>query len=179
MDQLEKPTSNSYNQILKTTAVFGSVKVFSVLIGLFKAKITAIFLGPAGMGIYNLLNYPVTLISQFSGLGLSTSGIREVAQTNNEQQLRETAEVIKYWNRTTGVIGSLLLLLAAPWISRLSFGDESYSWAFRFLSIVVFLTALGGEYEVLLRGCRKTKLVAKAGFYSSLSGILASIPLYY
>lgn len=172
-------SKKSYNQILKTTAVFGGVKVFSVLIGLFKAKIIAIFLGPAGMGIFNLINYPINLISQFSGLGISTSGIREVAQTKDEKQLQETAEVIKYWNRTLGVIGSLLLLLAAPWISRISFGDDSYAWAFCILSVVVFLTNLGSEYEVLLRGRRETKLVAKAGFYSSLAGFIASIPFYY
>lgn len=172
-------SKKSYNQILKTTAVFGGVKVFSVLIGLFKAKIIAIFLGPAGIGILNLINYPINLISQFSGLGISTSGIREVAQTRDEKQLQETVEVIKYWNRTLGVIGSLFLLLAAPWISKISFGDESYTWAFRALSVVVFLTNLGSEYEVLLRGRRETKLVAKAGFYSSLAGFIASIPFYY
>lgn len=172
-------SKKSYGQILKTTAVFGSVKIFSVLIGLFKAKIIAIFLGPAGMGIFNLINYPVTLFSQFSGLGISTSGIREVAQTHDEQQLSETAEVIKYWNRTLGIIGSLILFAVAPWISKLSFGDDSYTWAFQVLSVVVFLTNLGSEYEVLLRGKRQTKLVAKAGFYSSLAGFLSSIPFYY
>lgn len=179
MTDLEYSQSKSYNQILKTTAIFGGVKIFSVLIGLFKAKIIAIFLGPAGMGVFNLINYPVTLFSQFSGLGISTSGIREVAQTKDEQQLSETAEVIKYWNRTLGVIGSLILLALAPWISRLSFGDDSYTWAFQILSVVVFLTNLGGEYEVLLRGRRETKLVAKAGFYSSLAGFIVSIPFYY
>ncbi len=169
----------SYGQILKTTAVFGSVKIFSVLIGLFKAKIIAISLGPVGMGIFNLINYPVTLFSQFSGLGISTSGIREVAQTQDEKQLSETAEVIKYWNRTLGIIGSLILFVLAPWVSKLSFGDDSYKWAFQVLSVVVFLTNLGSEYEVLLRGRRKTKMVAKAGFYSSLVGFIASIPFYY
>lgn len=172
-------SKKSYGQILKTTAVFGSVKIFSVLIGLFKAKIIAIFLGPAGMGIFNLINYPITLISQLSGLGISTSGIREVAQTQDEQQLSETAEVIKYWNRALGVIGSLLLFACAKWVSIISFGDDSYTWAFQILSVVVFLTNLGSEYEVLLRGRRETKLVAKAGFYSSLAGFLASIPFYY
>lgn len=171
--------NKSYGQILKTTAVFGSVKIFSVLIGLFKAKIIAIFLGPAGMGVFNLINYPVTLFSQFSGLGISTSGIREVAQTQDEQQLSETAEVIKYWNRTLGIIGSLILFALAPWVSKLSFGHDSYTWAFQILSVVVFLTNLGSEYEVLLRGRRETKLVAKAGFYSSLAGFIASIPFYY
>ena len=179
MMELDKSQSKSYNQILKTTAVFGSVKIFSVLIGLFKAKIIAIFLGPAGMGIFNLINYPVTLFSQFSGLGISTSGIREVAQAQDERQLAEIAEVIKYWNRTLGVIGSLILFALAPWVSELSFGNDSYAWAFQILSVVVFLTNLSSEYEVLLRGRRETKLVAKAGFYSSLAGFITSIPFYY
>ena len=178
-EEVTTDSKKSYGQILKTTAIFGSVKIFSVLIGLLKSKIIAIFLGPAGMGIFNLINYPVTLFSQFSGLGISTSGIREVAQTHDEQQLSETAEVIKYWNRTLGVIGSILLFALAPWVSKLSFGDDSYTWAFQILSVVVFLTNLGSEYEVLLRGRRETKLVAKAGFYSSLAGFLASIPFYY
>lgn len=178
-EEVTTDSKKSYGQILKTTAVFGSVKIFSVLIGLFKAKIIAIFLGPAGMGIFNLINYPVTLFSQFSGLGISTSGIREVAQTQDEKQLSETAEVIKYWNRTLGIIGSLILFALAPWVSKLSFGDDSYTWAFQVLSVVVFLTNLGSEYEVLLRGRRETKLVAKAGFYSSLAGFIASIPFYY
>lgn len=172
-------SKKSYGQILKTTAIFGSVKLFSVLVGLLRTKVIALFLGPAGMGIFNLINYPVTLVSQLSGMGISTSGIREVAQTNDEQQLREVAEVIKYWNRTLGVIGSLVLLAIAPWLSQISFGNGSFTWAFRILSVVVFLTALGSEYEVLLRGRRETKLVAKAGFFSSLAGFVASIPFYY
>lgn len=178
-EEVTTDSKKSYGQILKTTAIFGSVKIFSVLIGLLKSKIIAIFLGPAGMGIFNLINYPVTLFSQFSGLGISTSGIREVAQTQDEQQLSETAEVIKYWNRSLGIIGSLILFALAPWVSKISFGDNSYAWAFRALSVVVFLTNLGNEYEVLLRGRRETKLVAKAGFYSSLAGFIASIPFYY
>lgn len=172
-------SKKSYGQILKTTAIFGSVKLFSVLVGLLRTKVIALFLGPAGMGIFNLINYPVTLVSQLSGMGISTSGIREVAQTNDEHQLREVAEVIKYWNRTLGVIGSLVLLAIAPWLSQISFGNDSFTWAFRILSVVVFLTALGSEYEVLLRGRRETKLVAKAGFFSSLAGFVASIPFYY
>lgn len=172
-------SKKSYGQILKTTAIFGSVKLFSVLVGLLRTKVIALFLGPAGMGIFNLINYPVTLVSQLSGMGISTSGIREVAQTTDERQLREVAEVIKYWNRTLGVLGSLVLLAIAPWLSQISFGNDSFTWAFRVLSVVVFLTALGSEYEVLLRGRRETKLVAKAGFFSSLAGFVASIPFYY
>lgn len=172
-------SKSSYGQILKATAIFGSVKLFSVIVGLLRTKVIAIFLGPAGMGIFNLINYPVTLISQLSGLGISTSGIREVAQTTDDRQLSEVAEVIKYWNRSLGVIGSMVLLLIAPWLSQLSFGNDSFAWAFRVLSVVVFLSALGSEYEVLLRGRRETKLVAKAGFFSSLAGFVASIPFYY
>lgn len=179
---IKKVTSDntkSYGQILKTTAIFGSVKLFSVLVGILKTKIIAVFLGPVGMGIFNLINYPVSLFSQLFGLGISTSGIREVAQSQDEKQLSDIATVIKYWNRTLGIIGSFVIFAIAPYISKLSFGNDSYTWAFQVLSLVVFLTNLGGEYEVLLRGRRETKLVAKAGFYSSLAGFLASIPFFY
>lgn len=178
-NMLRSNDNKSYNQILKTTTVFGSVKIFSVLINLFKAKIIAIFLGPAGLGIYNLIQYQVNIFSQVSNLGISTSGIREVAQATNQQTINEVSTVIKYWNRITGVIGSILLLILAAKISIWTFGNKEYTWAFQILSLAVFCTALGNEYEVLLRGLRQTKLVAKAGFYSALIGFLLSIPFYY
>ena len=178
-EEIVADSKKSYGQILKTTAVFGSIKVFSLVVGFLKAKIIAVFLGPAGMGVFNLLNYPISLFTQFSSLGISTSGIREVAQAENKRQLSITAEVIKYWNRTLGFIGALVLFCLAPYISKLSFGDDSYSWAFRILSVVVLLNNIGSEYEVLLRGCRETKLIAKAGFFSNLAGFIASIPFYF
>ncbi|MDD4993936.1 MAG: oligosaccharide flippase family protein [Paludibacter sp.] len=170
---------SSYNQILKTTSVFGAVKIFTVLINMFKSKIIAVFLGPQGMGIFGLLSYPLNLAVQLFGLGINTSGIPEVAKQKNEQDRSEILYVIKYWNRIAGLLGTILVFLFAPIISLWSFGNDSYSWAFRILSSIIIISSIGNEYELILRGLREIKLVAKAGFYSSFAGFILSIPFYY
>lgn len=175
----QESTKASYSQILKATSIFGSVKIFSLLINIFKSKIIAVFLGPQGMGVFGLLSYPLTLAVQLFGLGINTSGIPEITKQEREKGLAETLYVIKYWNRVAGLLGTLTVFLFAPAISTWSFGDESYAWAFRLLSSVVFISVIGNEYETILRGLREIKMVAKAGFYSALAGFLLSIPFYY
>ncbi len=179
MNESKKEAKQSYNQILKATGIFGFVKIFTVLINLFKSKIIAIFLGAEGMGIFGLLNYPINLAVQLFGLGINTSAIPEVAKHKNNEELSETLYVIKKWNRITGLAGTIIVFLFASIISEWSFGNDSYSWAFRILSSIVIITSIGSEYEVILRGLRQIKLLAQAGFLSALAGFILSIPFYY
>ncbi len=177
MDEAEK---SAYKQILKATGVFGGVQVFSIVINLLKSKIIALFLGPEGVGIYSLFQNLVQLISQISGLGINTSAIRDVAQSvDNEAEQAKTVKTVRAWSRITGAIGALFLLFAAPQISRWTFGNENYAMDFRFLSIAVLFIALGNENDVILKGRRKIVYIAKAGVYSSLCGLIVSVPLYY
>lgn len=170
----------SYKQIFKATSVFGGVQVFTIIANLLKSKIIALFLGPEGIGIFSLLLNPINLISQITGLGINTSAIRNVAQsTDNESELRKTVKTVRYWSRISGLTGVLLLLIFAPLVSVWTFGDESYSMDFRVLSVVIILIALGNENDVILKGKRKIKYIAKAGVLSSFIGLSASIPIYY
>jgi len=172
----------SYQQIFKATSVFGGVQIFSIIINLFKSKIIALFLGPEGMGIYSLLQNPITLISQITGLGISTSGIRDIAKANtdsNEVELSKTIVTVKRWTRITGCIGLLFTLVFAEYISYWTFGDAKYTTDFRVLSIVLLVTSLSNENDVILRGTRRIKDIAKAGVLSSLLSLLISFPLYY
>ncbi|MDE7451127.1 MAG: oligosaccharide flippase family protein, partial [Alistipes sp.] len=172
MEEAEKST---YRQILKATGVFGGVQVFSIVINLLKSKIIAFFLGPEGVGIYSLFQNPVQLISQISGLGINTSAIRDVAQcVDNEEEQAKTVKTVRAWSRITGAIGALFLLFAAPQISCWTFGNGNYALDFRFLSIAVFLIALGNENDVILKGRRKIVYIAKAGVFSSLCGLIVS-----
>ena len=50
---MEKP--NVYSHILKSTIVFGGMQGFNVLIGLLRNKFVALFIGPAGMGLFPAL----------------------------------------------------------------------------------------------------------------------------
>lgn len=57
----------SYQQILKTTSLFGGVQFFSILIAVIRTKLIAVFIGPSGMGIIALLNSTLGIISSISG----------------------------------------------------------------------------------------------------------------
>ena len=135
---------DSYRQILKATSVFGGVQVFSIIINLIKSKVIAVFLGTEGMGIYSLLQNPVNLVSQISGLGLNSSGIRDVAQHADDKiEFSKTVKTVQSWSRVTGLVGTIILFLMAPIISQWTFGNSAYSLDFRFLSLSVFLLAIG------------------------------------
>lgn len=171
---------DSYKQIFKATSVFGGVQFFSIIINLLKSKIIAVFLGTEGMGIYSLLQNPVNLISQISSLGLNSSGIRDVAQNSeNKIEFSKTVVTVKSWTRITGLIGALFLFFMAPMISQWTFGNNLYSLDFRFLSLSVFLLAIGYENEIILKGRRRIISVGKAGVFSAACSLLISIPLYY
>ena len=131
---------DSYRQILKATSVFGGVQVFSIIINLIKSKVIAVFLGTEGMGIYSLLQNPVNLVSQISGLGLNSSGIRDVAQHADDKiEFSKTVKTVQSWSRVTGLVGTIILFLMAPIISQWTFGNSAYSLDFRFLSLRIDL----------------------------------------
>ena len=56
---LQEEKKGAYRNILKGTALLGSVQAFNILINLIKGKLIAIILGPLGLGIYALLDKPV------------------------------------------------------------------------------------------------------------------------
>lgn len=171
---------DSYKQIFKATSVFGGVQVFSIIINLIKSKVIAVFLGTEGMGIYSLLQNPVNLISQISSLGLNSSGIRDVAQNSEDKvEFSKTVVTVKSWTRVTGLIGALFLFIMAPIISQWTFGNSEYSLDFRFLSLSVFLLAIGYENEIILKGRRRIVSVGKAGVFSATCSLIISVPLYY
>lgn len=173
---------SSYRQIFKATSVFGGVQVFSIILNLLKSKIIAIFLGPEGMGVYSLLQTPVILLSSITGLGINSSAVRDVAQINeskDDKELAKIVSVVRKWMRVAGFLGMLLTICLASQLSKWTFGNTDYTWAFYCLSVMLFFTALGNENDVILRGTRRIKEIAKAGIFSALFGLIFSVPVYY
>ena len=75
--------------------------------------------------------------------------------------------------------GMLLTILLAPWLSKWTFGNSHYTWAFIWLSATLLLNDLSSGQRALLQGMRKLQSMAKATVIGSLLGLVASIPLYY
>lgn len=173
---------NSYRSILKGMGMFGSVQAFNILINLVRGKMVAMLLGPEGMGISSLLTAASSTLQQFSGLGLNLSIVKEVASAKESEEAASLSIIINIARkllRVTALLGAVVTILAAPWLSEWSFGTEDYRWNFVCCSLVVFFTTMSNGELSILQGLREVKNLAFASIIGPLVGLLAGIPLYY
>lgn len=173
---------NSYSSIIKATSLFGGVKVFQILISIIRSKFIAVLLGPSGMGIAGLILSTISMIESLTGVGLSTSGVRDVARafsSGDENRKNTTITVLRKLVLLTGILGALITFIFSAYLSEWSFGNQEYSIAFKIVSIVVFFNQITIGQQVLLQGTFHYKEIAKSSLYGSLLGLIFTIPLYY
>lgn len=174
--------NSGYRTAFKSTAVFGGVSVITVLIGIAKSKLVAIWLGAAGFGIISIYNTVVSLVSTVTNLGLHGSAVRDIAAANASGDGKRLAAVIKAtirWVVATGVLGGLVVVALSPVLSRLLFKSNEYVLPLALLSSVVFLTGLYNQHYAILQGTRRIRLMAKANVFGSVAGFVCSVPCFY
>src|SRR5437868_12445730 len=123
------PEKASYAQILKSSALIGGSQVFNVAIGIVRTKAMAILLGPAGFGLAGMYNSVVDLTQNIAGLGVNSSGVRQIAHAQGSDDMDRIALTIAVLRRVSvalGVIGALALILFCRQISALTFGTSEY-----------------------------------------------------
>lgn len=173
---------SSYRQIFKATSLFGGVQVFNILISIVKSKFIAVLLGPIGMGIAGLLSSTCDIINNLTSFGLETSAVRNIAAANaseDKYRLNIIATVVRRLVWVTGLLGALVMLALAPFLSELTFDSKDYTFAYIILSISLLFRQLTVTSKVLLQGMRKLKALAKASVLGSFLALVITIPLYY
>jgi len=173
---------SSYRQIFKATSIFGGVQVYQIVLSIVRSKLVAVLLGAQGMGIAGLLLSVTTLISGITGMGINVSAVRNVSEANqsgNDSQIAHVVAVVKKLALLTGLVGAIVTILLAPWLSEATFGDRSYTFSFIALSVTFLLGSLAGGQSVLLQGMRKLGYLAKSSVFGATTWLLISVPLYY
>ncbi len=172
----------SYRQIMKATSIFGGVQVIQILVQVIRSKVLAVLLGPAGMGINSLLNSTLGLMQGLTNFGLQTSAVKNVSEANSTGDTTRVATIVRIlqrWVWITGLLGTVLTLVLAPWLSRLTFGNSDYTMAFVWISVSLLLNQLSAGQLVLLQGLRKLKYLANANLTGAFLGLMVAVPLYY
>lgn len=175
----ETKDKNSYRSILKGTSIFGGVQLFQIAINLIRGKFVAMFLGPSGMGISALFNSSGQTIQQLAGLGLNLGIVKEVAAGKESDSFGALLTVAKRMFFFTSLLGALICVVFSAPLSRLTFGNDSYSWQFMLLGAMVFFGVAGQGYLSILQGLHAVKLVSVTTIAGSLAGLLIGVPLYY
>lgn len=176
-----KDSNNTYKKGLKGVGVFGGLQVYRILLSVITAKVSAIFLGPAGSGIYGLLTSVLTTTESIVGCGLGTSAVKDISKAKKDENKENVAKIyytVKSLLWITGFIGTVLILIFAEKLSILIFSNNNYTIWLRILSITILINQLITGQGVLLTGYQKYKLITKNGLLAGLCGAVITIICY-
>jgi len=159
----------------------GGAYGLNYLVGLVRVKIVAILLGPAGVGIISLYTSAIGLIGTISSLGISSSGVREVAQAYSQQDQVNAARTVRILRRlcwATGLLGWVLVAALAPLLSTWVFGSGKHALAIALIGITLLLGAVTGGQTALLQGMRRIGDIARINVAAMLINTVVAIGLY-
>jgi len=176
------PKENSYGRILKSTTLVGGSQVMNILLGIVRTKFLAMLLGPAGIGMIGLYTGVMNTIGVFAGMGIGSSGVRQIAKAAGSDDKEGIARTIITMRRAAFVSGALGMLLTAVFcvpISKLTFGNEEHAISFVLLSVTLFLGAISAGQVALVQGLRRIVDLASLSVLGSLLGTVISIPMIF
>ena len=175
-------SQKSYGQILKSSVLVGGSSLLNVAIGMVRTKVLALLLGPAGFGLFGVYNSIATLAQNLAGMGVNSSGVRQIAEaagSDNKRRIAETSHVLRRVSFVLGVLGALLMVVLARPVAVITFGNSVHTAAVAGLAGVVLLMSISGGQSARIQGLRRIAELAKVSVASALGGTLLSIPLVY
>lgn len=175
-------STNTYRKSFKGIAIFGSLQVFKILLSILTTKVSAIFLGPSGNGIYGLITSTLSTTEAFASCGLGTSAVKDISQANAKNDQLKIAKTIRTLNSLvwiTGLIGTLIIILLSSKLSILSFGNKNFTNWFIILSITILFNQLTSGQGAILTGLQRYKLIARQRITAGSISAFISIILYY
>lgn len=156
--------------------------MLNIVIGIGRMKMMALLLGPAGLGLLSLYSSIVMLTQTFAGMGVNSSGVRQIAAANGshkEERIALTTVVLLRTSIMLGLFGALILVLFSKQISMVTFGTREHASAVSVLAIAVFLTLIGAGQSALSQGLRRITDLAKTSVIGVFLGTLLSFPVVY
>lgn len=178
----EKDNKQKYKSVLKSTSLIGGSAFINILIGMIRTKFVAILLGPVGVGLSNMYSTIMTTVSTITALGLSSSGVRSIAEANGHNDKERVAKIVKTVRSSvwiSGIVGTLLVIMLSGYISEFTFKTQEHKIPIIFLSIIVFLTNVQVGQTCILQGLRRIADIAKISIWGAVNGTLISIPCFY
>ncbi len=146
-----------------------------------RTKLVAVLLGPSGIGLVGLYISATSLVGVFAGLGMGSSGVREVAEAHGSGdglRVARTAKTLRRACWVTGLLGWFLTIALSYPLSVWSFGSGERAAAVALLGVTLLLGSISGGQSALLQGTRRIGDLARINVCGVLAGTAVAIGLY-
>ena len=164
----------SYLQMLRSSAIVGGSSIIYMLIGLVRAKATALLLGPSGVGLMGALASIADLARTLAEAGINSSGVRQIAKsvgTGDTVRIARTVIVLRRTAVVLGLLGGVLLAAIAVPVSTLTFGSDHRAGAIALLGLAVFFRLVSDGRAVFLQGMRRIGDLARINVLGAVLGL--------
>jgi enterobacterial common antigen flippase len=172
---------SSYGTILKSSAMIGGSTALNLLVSMARAKAGAIFLGPEGVGLVGLFYKLLSMLTVISGLGINSSGVRQVAVAVGSGDTVKIARTVRVMRRicwVTGLGGWLVAAIFAWPLSQWIFGNHERTLDIALIGSVLLFGAISGGQMALVQGMRRISDLAKFNVMSSVLATATAILCY-
>lgn len=175
-------SEQSYFQILKAMAMIGGSSLVNVMFSIVRSKAMAVLLGPTGVGQMGLYASIVDLTQVIAGLGVQSSGVRQIAEATGKgdvDRMAHTATALRRTSVLLGVIGALLLATLSQPVAHFTFGDGQHTAGVALLSVAVLLQLVAGGQLALLQGVRDIASLARVSILTGLCSTVITVVLVF
>lgn len=162
---------NSRQQILLSTATFGGSSVANVLVSIVRAKCVALLLGASGTAVIGLLGTTLQTGAAIAGMGLRTSGVRELAASSGDvAALARIRRALWVAHLVLGLLAAIGFFAFSEKISILLFGSPDRRLEVACVGIGVLLSLIASAQSALLQGLRRISDLAMASSIGTVVG---------
>ncbi|MGB7373478.1 O-antigen translocase [Pontixanthobacter sp.] len=156
--------------------VIGSAQAVNILISIVRMKVLSILLGPSGVGLLSVYsNFQIT-VQQASGIGMSSSGVREIAASRGEPvALSRVRRVLFAAHLVQGGLAMVVVWLLQNEIASLLFGSTAHATEVGLIGVAVLFALLSTAQTALLQGMRRIadlgQITVIAAFLGTIAGL--------
>lgn len=163
--------------VFKALGIFGGSQVLTILCGVVRTKLVAVWLGTTGVGLFAIFNSALYLITGLSQLNLRTSAVRAIASEEGSPRQGFIIRGVKRLSLWLGMAGLIIMLLTAPVFSLRTFGNYTYTPTYMLLGIAVLFMALTMADQVIMQGLRLYRPLAMSNVRAVVAALIVTVPL--
>lgn len=172
---------NSYAQVLKASSIMGGAAGITLLLGMARVKFAAVLIGATGVGLNASFTALQGVVGTIAGLGVQSSAVRDIAAAvaaDDKEAISRTVLTLRRICWLTGLAGLAAMLLLAPLLSQLTFGNRDHTLDISALGLVILFANLSGGQLALIQGMRRIGDLARANILGAALGTLTAVGLY-
>ena len=180
--QAKKERARGYKHTLKASSITGVSTIVILLLTVCRTKVIAVLLGPGGIGFFGVLTSLTSLVSTIAGLGINSSGVRQVSEAVATGDNLRIARVVYTLRRTSlvlGILGAVFIILFSRPLSHVSLGSTEHAGILALLGLTILFGTVNGGQTALLRGLRKIGDLAKLNIWGAFWGTALAIPFVW